>query len=97
MKILLTLGSVTMISNAFLTVSGVAPLQKKQLALDREKFVIKTYPPTSKKLAGLPPWRDRTSMVAMARPAPLTRHPTLPSNLMKLRLAFWASTSDGSS
>lgn len=37
-------------------------------------------PPTSKKLAGLPPWLEIKSIVAMARPAPLTMHPILPSN-----------------
>ena len=37
------------------------------------------------KLAGEPPWRLRTSMVAMASPAPLTRHPISPSSLMKFR------------
>jgi hypothetical protein len=42
-------------------------------------------PPTSKKLAGVPPFSLMMSMVAMARPAPLTRHPISPSSLMKLR------------
>jgi hypothetical protein len=41
-------------------------------------------PPTSRKLAGSPPLSLRTSMVAMARPAPLTRQPMFPSSLMKL-------------
>lgn len=54
-------------------------------------------PPTSRKLAGLPPLRLRTSMVAMASPAPLTRHPIEPSSLMKLRPNLAASTSEGSS
>lgn len=56
-----------------------------------------THPPTSRKLAGLPPCKARTSMVAIAKPAPLTKHPILPSSLMKFRFAFWASTSEGSS
>jgi len=36
-------------------------------------------PPTSRKLAGAPPFNWITSIVAMARPAPLTRQPMLPS------------------
>ncbi|KAA6417230.1 MAG: malate dehydrogenase [Trebouxia sp. A1-2] len=36
-------------------------------------------PPTSKKLAGEPPCSLMMSMVAMARPAPFTMHPMLPS------------------
>ena len=39
-------------------------------------------PPTSRKLAGLLPASLMMSMVAMARPAPLTMHPTVPSSLM---------------
>jgi hypothetical protein len=40
-------------------------------------------PPTSRKFAGLPPASLMMSMVAMARPAPLTMQPTLPpSSLM---------------
>src|SRR5690606_21654393 len=37
-------------------------------------------PPTSRKLAGLPPCRLTMSMVPMARPAPLTMQPMLPSS-----------------
>ena len=39
-------------------------------------------PPTSRKLAGSPPNNLIVSMVAMARPAPLTRQPMLPSSEM---------------
>jgi hypothetical protein len=39
-------------------------------------------PPTSRKLAGLPPANWMMSMVAMARPAPFTMQPTVPSSLM---------------
>ena len=39
-------------------------------------------PPTSRKPAGSPPYSLMVSMVAMARPAPLTRQPMLPSRLM---------------
>src|SRR5580765_299943 len=39
-------------------------------------------PPTSRKLAGSPPNSLMLSMVAMARPAPLTRQPILPSREM---------------
>src|SRR3989344_2328484 len=39
-------------------------------------------PPTSRKLAGSPPNSLMVSMVAMARPAPLTRQPMLPSSWM---------------
>ncbi len=42
-------------------------------------------PPTSRKLAGWPPFSLMMSMVAIARPAPLTRQPMSPSSLMKLR------------
>ena len=38
-------------------------------------------PPTSKKLAGAAPAALVTSRVAIAKPAPLTRQPTLPSKL----------------
>src|SRR5262245_8214095 len=39
-------------------------------------------PPTSRKFAGAPPWSLMMSMVAIARPAPLTMQPILPSSLM---------------
>ena len=39
-------------------------------------------PPTSKKLAGAPPCNLIKSMVAMAKPAPLTMQPMLPFNAM---------------
>ena len=39
-------------------------------------------PPTSRKFAGLPPLSLMMSMVAMARPAPLTMQPMVPSSLM---------------
>src|SRR5579864_315945 len=39
-------------------------------------------PPTSRKFAGLPPAYLMMSMVAMARPAPFTIQPTVPSSLM---------------
>ena len=48
-------------------------------------------PPTSRKLAGEPPWYLMMSMVAMARPAPFTMQPMLPSSLMKFRLYLLAS------
>ncbi len=48
-------------------------------------------PPTSRKLAGLPPASLMPSMVAMARPAPLTMQPISPSRLTKLRPASRAS------
>mmetsp|Transcript_3298 Transcript_3298/g.7975 ORF Transcript_3298/g.7975 Transcript_3298/m.7975 type:complete len:350 (-) Transcript_3298:88-1137(-) len=56
-----------------------------------------TPPPRSRKLAGSPPLSLMMSMVAMARPAPLTRHAMLPSRLMKLRSCAAACTSRGSS
>ena len=37
-------------------------------------------PPTSRKLAGSPPWSLMRSIVLIARPAPLTRQPMLPSS-----------------
>ena len=42
-------------------------------------------PPTSRKLAGAPPLSLMMSIVAIARPAPLTRQPMSPSSLMKFR------------
>ncbi|KAH3686640.1 hypothetical protein WICPIJ_002390 [Wickerhamomyces pijperi] len=54
-------------------------------------------PPQSKKLAGLPPYKVMTSIVAMAKPAPLTKQPMLPSNLMKFKSDLEAMTSSGSS
>src|SRR5438445_610147 len=39
-------------------------------------------PPTSRKFAGAPPASLMMSIVAMARPAPLTMQPTVPSSLM---------------
>ena len=45
-------------------------------------FSVVAPPPTSRKLAGWPPKCLMMSMVAMARPAPLTMQPMLPSSLM---------------
>ena len=41
-------------------------------------------PPMSRKLAGSPPARLTRSIVVIARPAPLTMQPIVPSSLMKL-------------
>ena len=60
-------------------------------------FSVLAPPPTSRKLAGCPPKCLMMSMVAMARPAPLTMQPMLPSSLMKFRSNFLASISAGSS
>ena len=38
-------------------------------------------PPMSRKFAGSPPYSLMTSIEAIARPAPLTRQPILPSSL----------------
>ena len=54
-------------------------------------------PPTSKKLAGLPPEYLMISIVAIARPAPFTIQATFPSNFTKFNPASPASTSIGSS
>ena len=45
-------------------------------------------PPMSRKFAGSPPARFTRSMVVIARPAPLTMQPIVPSSLMKLMPAF---------
>src|SRR5512139_2264980 len=45
-------------------------------------FSLLAPPPTSRKLAGMPPYSLMMSMVAMARPAPFTRQPMLPSSAM---------------
>ena len=62
------------ISKAFLTVSGVAPLYTVRERKKATDFL--SYPPTSKKFAGCPPCKLKTSIVAIAKPAPLTRQPT---------------------
>src|SRR4029450_8168495 len=54
-------------------------------------------PPTSRKLAGSPPYNLMMSIVAIARPAPFTRQAMFPSRPMELRPCFEASTSRGSS
>ena len=54
-------------------------------------------PPMSRKLAGSPPARLTRSIVVIARPAPLTMQPIVPSSLMKVRPARRASRSAGSS
>ncbi len=50
-------------------------------------------PPTSRKFAGSPPCSLMMSIVAIARPAPFTRHPMFPSSAMYVRPNFWARTS----
>jgi hypothetical protein len=45
-------------------------------------FSVVAPPPTSRKLAGSAPNSLMVSMVAMARPAPFTRQPMLPSREM---------------
>ncbi|ABC64795.1 hypothetical protein ELI_13515 [Erythrobacter litoralis HTCC2594] len=45
-------------------------------------FSVVAPPPTSRKLAGNAPFNLMMSIVAMARPAPLTMQPILPSSLM---------------
>ena len=65
-------------------------LTKMPLTLGSERMSLKAAvtrsvvapPPTSRKLAGEPPVSLMISMVAMARPAPLTMQPMLPSSLM---------------
>ena len=54
-------------------------------------------PPMSRKLAGSPPARLTRSIVVIARPAPLTMQPIVPSSLMKVSPASRASRSAGSS
>ena len=47
-----------------------------------ETFSFEAPPPTSRKLAGLDPYSFIISIVAIAKPAPLTIHPISPSNFM---------------
>ena len=54
-------------------------------------------PPTSRKLAGLPPYSLMMSIVAIASPAPLTRQPILPSSGIYDKSCSDASISTGSS
>ena len=57
------------------------------LTLGSFKIILKAFstlsasavPPTSKKFAGLPPYNLMISIVAIAKPAPLTIQPTFPS------------------
>ncbi len=57
----------------FLDVGGGSDAERVREASDP--------PPTSRKFAGSPPFSLMTSMVAMARPAPLTMQPMLPSSV----------------
>ena len=54
-------------------------------------------PPMSRKFAGSPPARFTRSIVVIARPAPLTMQPIVPSSLMNVSPASRASRSAGSS
>jgi hypothetical protein len=72
-KILLTLGSEVKSLKASITCLSEAPPQS--VSRLRETKI----PPTSKKLAGVPPCKEIMSMVAIARPAPFTKHPIFPS------------------
>jgi hypothetical protein len=54
-------------------------------------------PPTSRKFAGSPPKSLIVSIVAIARPAPFTMQPMLPSSEMYESSCFDASISSGSS
>ena len=54
-------------------------------------------PPMSRKLAGLPPARLIRSIVVIARPAPLTMQPIVPSSRMNDRPCSRATMSTGSS
>src|SRR5690606_17856066 len=56
-------------------------------------FSVVAPPPTSRKFAGSPPNSLIVSIVAIARPAPLTRQPMLPSSWMYPRSNFEASFS----
>ena len=60
-------------------------------------FSARAPPPMSRKFAGSPPARLTRSIVVIARPAPLTMQPIVPSSLMKLIPSARASTSIGSS
>ncbi len=60
-------------------------------------FSVVAPPPTSRKFAGDAPNSLIVSIVAIARPAPLTRQPMLPSSEMYERSNFDASISAGSS
>src|SRR5262245_10811216 len=65
-------------------------LIKTPRTLASERMILKAWatlslvapPPTSRKLAGSPPQSLIISIVAMAKPAPLTMHPMLPSKEM---------------
>ena len=62
-----------------------------------ETFSLEAPPPTSRKLAGLDPYNFIISIVAIARPAPLTMHPIVPSSFIYDRPYLLASVSIGSS
>ncbi len=54
-------------------------------------------PPTSRKFAGSPPYNLITSIVAIANPAPFTKHPIFPSSFTYDRPDSLARTSTSSS
>ena len=58
-----------------------------------ETFSLDAPPPTSKKFAGSFPYCLIISIVAIARPAPLTMQPMLPSSLIYARSCLLASIS----
>ena len=62
-----------------------------------ETFSFDAPPPTSKKFAGSSPYNLIISIVAIAKPAPFTMHPILPSNFMYAKSCLLASISAGSS
>ena len=57
-------------------------LSDKIILKAAETFSFDAPPPTSKKFAGSSPYNFIISIVAIAKPAPLTMHPMLPSNLI---------------
>ena len=60
-------------------------------------FSFVALPPTSKKFAGEAPLSLIISIVAMARPAPLTKHPIVPSSFIYAKSNLLANISAGSS
>src|SRR5580704_14326529 len=64
-------------TNTALTLGSLSKMRKAFFTWSSE-----APPPTSRKFAGLPPLSLMISIVAMAKPAPFTMQPTVPSSLM---------------
>ena len=86
-----------MIPPKILTKMPFTPLSERIILNALETFSLEAPPPTSRKLAGSPPYILIISKLAIAKPAPLTIQPIFPSNFIYARSYFDASLSYSSS